>query len=141
MLPTARALVICVRASWAFSWASRKEAACWPIRSELPGSPPSRGLVRGPGAGEGAQRSDSNAKLKGQNKTKKTKKGLLNGNGLPLLGWVKPIIWTVSSSGRCSGCCWTHILLVYVTSWSSLAGENRAGKGNKAQKIKQDQSR
>lgn len=61
--PTAKALFICVNASWAFRCASCKDAACRPINREVPGSPPTRGLACGPEAG--AQCSKHNEKLKG----------------------------------------------------------------------------
>lgn len=41
--PAVRVWLIWVKANWAFSWASRKEAACCPINNGLPGSPPRRG--------------------------------------------------------------------------------------------------
>lgn len=120
--PTERALFICVSASWVFSWASLKEAACCPIRSELPGSPPSRGLVRGPRAGEGAQRSDRKEKLELQ--TNKIKQGVI---GCNLTSWI--VSWIVHSGASC----WINIHAIHFTYWSSLARKNRGGKSNKAQ--------
>lgn len=72
--PTARTLFMWVNASWALNWTSCKGAVRPPIRSEFPGSPPTKGHVRSPGAGRGMQCSDSKETLKVKKMTREKNK-------------------------------------------------------------------
>ena len=86
-------------------------------------SPPSRGLLRGPGAGEGAQCSNSNAGLK---KLKKQREGLLNGSGvrLPPSGRSCPEFPLVLPAGHTL----SPSLSLPGFHWQERGGEARAAK-------------
>ena len=83
-LTAAIALLIWDRASWVLIWANWRQAACCPIKRELPGSPPIRGLKRGPGIGGGPLRPDGKPKLK---KVRNRNTSYTDGLDVDICGW------------------------------------------------------